>query len=83
LRLPVVVKFTPTMAAGISDHVWSIEEIVGLLDAAEGKSGLIKPMTERDLAILNANVDKRELTCVDGETIKRRDCDGFSRGRST
>ena len=26
---------TPAMAAGIADHVWSIEEIVGLLDAYE------------------------------------------------
>lgn len=26
-------KKTPAMAAGISDHVWSIEEIVGLLDS--------------------------------------------------
>ena len=30
------------MAAGISDHVWSIEEIIGLLDAAEKKSGVAK-----------------------------------------
>jgi hypothetical protein len=28
----------PAMAAGIADHVWSIEEIVGLLDAAEKKA---------------------------------------------
>lgn len=26
-------KTTPAMAAGVADHVWSIEEIVGLLDA--------------------------------------------------
>jgi hypothetical protein len=26
---------TPAMEAGITYHVWSIEEIVGLLDAAE------------------------------------------------
>ena len=26
---------TPAMAAGVADHVWSIEEIVGLLDAYE------------------------------------------------
>jgi len=24
---------SPAMAAGLSDHVWSIEEIVGLLDS--------------------------------------------------
>lgn len=29
---------TPAMAAGITDRVWSIEEIVGLLDAADKKA---------------------------------------------
>lgn len=29
---------TPAMAAGLSDHVWSVEEIIGLLDAAEKKA---------------------------------------------
>jgi len=24
---------TPAMAAGVADHVWTIEEIVGLLDS--------------------------------------------------
>jgi IS1 family transposase len=28
-------KGTPAMAAGLSDHVWSMEEIVGLLESAE------------------------------------------------
>jgi hypothetical protein len=31
-------SITPAMAAGISDRVWSIEEIVGPLDAAEKKA---------------------------------------------
>jgi hypothetical protein len=25
-------RVTPAMEAGVSDHVWSIEEIIGLLD---------------------------------------------------
>jgi hypothetical protein len=29
---------TPAMASGVADHAWSIEEIVGLLDAAETKA---------------------------------------------
>src|SRR5438874_1092035 len=28
-------KPTPAMAAGVADHVWSIEEIVGLIEARE------------------------------------------------
>jgi len=29
---------TPAMRAGLADHVWSVEEIIGLLDAAEKKA---------------------------------------------
>ena len=28
-------KHTPAMAAGITDHVWKLEELIGLLEAAE------------------------------------------------
>ncbi len=27
---------TPAMAAGVADHVWTLEEVVGLLEATEG-----------------------------------------------
>lgn len=37
-RVNQTLRVTPAMAAGIADHVWSIEEIVGLLDAAEKKA---------------------------------------------
>ena len=36
-RIHRTLRITPAMAAGISDHVWEIEEIVGLLDAADKK----------------------------------------------
>jgi hypothetical protein len=26
---------TPAVAAGVADHVWSIDELIGLLEAAE------------------------------------------------
>jgi IS1 family transposase len=37
-RVHGTLKCTPAMAAGIADHVWSIEEIVGLLDASEKRA---------------------------------------------
>jgi IS1 family transposase len=33
-RIHQTLRVTPAMEAGVSDHVWSIEEIVGLLDRA-------------------------------------------------
>ena len=32
-RVHQTLRVTPAMAAGISDHVWKIDEIVGLLEA--------------------------------------------------
>jgi hypothetical protein len=32
-RVHQTLKTTPAVAAGVTDHVWSIEEIVGLLDS--------------------------------------------------
>jgi len=32
-RVHQTLRVTPAMAAGVTDHVWEIEEIVGLLDA--------------------------------------------------
>jgi hypothetical protein len=34
-RIHQTLRVTPAMEAGISDHVWSIEEIVDLLDLAK------------------------------------------------
>jgi hypothetical protein len=32
-RVHTTLNQTPAMAAGIADHVWTLEEIVGLLDS--------------------------------------------------
>jgi len=37
-RIHRTLRVTPAMAAGLSTHVWSLEEIVGLLDAADKKA---------------------------------------------
>jgi len=34
-RVHQALRVTPAMEAGIADHVWSIEEVVGLLDATK------------------------------------------------
>jgi len=35
-RIHQTLRVTPAMQAGIADHVWSVEEIAGLLDKREG-----------------------------------------------
>ena len=38
VRVHQTLRVTPAMEAGIADHVWSLAEIVGLLDAADKKA---------------------------------------------
>jgi IS1 family transposase len=38
VRIHMSLWVTPAMAAGLSDHVWSLEEMVGLLEAQERKA---------------------------------------------
>lgn len=38
-RIHKTLRVTPAMAAGVSDHVWSIEEIAELVEAAAPKPG--------------------------------------------
>ena len=45
-RIHQTLRITPAMAAGVSDHVWDIEEIVGLLP--EPKSGARGPYKKRN-----------------------------------
>ena len=37
-RIHQTLRITPAMAAGVASHMWSLEEIVGLLDAADKKA---------------------------------------------
>jgi len=34
-RIHQTLRVTPAMAAGVTDHVWEIEDVIALLDAAE------------------------------------------------
>jgi hypothetical protein len=37
-RIHQTLKVTPAMEAGVSDHVWSLEEVVTLLEAEEKRA---------------------------------------------
>ncbi len=37
-RIHRTLRVTPAMASGVADHVWSLEEIVWLLDVADKKA---------------------------------------------
>jgi hypothetical protein len=46
VRIHKTLWMTPAMAAGVSDRLWSVEDIVALIDAAESeptKRGAYKP----------------------------------------
>jgi hypothetical protein len=36
-RMHKTLRVTPAMEAGLADHVWSLEELVGLLDVKSTK----------------------------------------------
>jgi hypothetical protein len=46
-RIHKTLRITPAMAAGVSDHVWSIEEIVEMIDRASAKPGPRGPYKKR------------------------------------
>ena len=37
-RIHQTLRITPAMAAGVSDHVWEVEEIIALLDAPKAET---------------------------------------------
>jgi IS1 family transposase len=37
-RVHQTLKITPAMAAGVADHVWGVDELIGLLEVVEPKS---------------------------------------------
>lgn len=46
-RIHKTLRITPTMAAGLSDHVWSLEEIVQMADGLMAKSAKRGPYKKR------------------------------------
>jgi hypothetical protein len=41
-------RCTPAMAAGVTDHVWSLEEVIGLLDSEQAKAECASALTSPD-----------------------------------
>lgn len=41
---------TPAVAAGVTDHVWSLDELIGLLEAAEATPTRRGPYKKRERA---------------------------------
>ena len=55
---------TPAMAAGVTDHVLSLEEIVGLLETAEPKGGKRGPFKERNYHRRTFRTSRTPKACV-------------------
>lgn len=47
VRIHKTLKVTPAMAAGVSDRLWSMEDVVALIDAAEGPAKKRGPYKKR------------------------------------
>jgi hypothetical protein len=48
-RIHKTLRITPSMAAGLSDHVWSLEEIVMMADNYLPKPGKRGPYKKKEL----------------------------------
>jgi hypothetical protein len=46
-RIHKTLRVTPAMAAGLTDHLWTMEEIIGLMDEAAPKPGRPKTYNKR------------------------------------
>jgi len=46
-RIHETLRITPAMAAGITDHLWTMEEIAGLMDESATKPGRPKEYKKR------------------------------------
>ncbi len=50
-RIHKTLRVTPAMEAGVADHIWSIEEILEMVDRAMPKPGPRGPYKKRSPAI--------------------------------
>ena len=50
VRIHSTLRMTPAMAAGVSDRLWEVADIVALVDAAEAKPAKRGPYRKREAA---------------------------------
>jgi IS1 family transposase len=56
-RIHKTLRVTPAMAAGVTDHVWELSEIVDVIDAWEGQPSEPEPTDNADLERLRGDAD--------------------------
>ena len=49
VRIHKTLRVTPAMAAGVTDRLWEVADIVALVDAAEAKPGKRGPYKKRQV----------------------------------
>ncbi len=54
VRIHSTLRMTPAMAAGVSDRLWEIGDIVTLVENAEAKSGKRGPYKKRDTEMMES-----------------------------
>jgi hypothetical protein len=47
---------TPAVAAGVTDHVWTLDELIGLLEAAERVPVRRGPYKKRDRSVKGSRI---------------------------
>jgi hypothetical protein len=66
-RIHMTLRVTPAMEAGVSRHVWTIEDIVGLLQYYEREKGVTPPV------LIGSCDDLPRWICADGTGLYPRE----------